>query len=108
MEPKLVITIILSILGGLATNAIYIFVFKHLFTDLYENILRTYGVRGLKFRSAIAILLIDLPGLSTGLSTKALAENDLILASICASSAFFALIMLLRNLPDSRSEQSNR
>ena len=108
MEPKLVITIILSILGGLATNAIYIFVFKHLFTDLYENILRTYGVRGLKFRSAIAILLIDLPGLITGLSTKALAENDLILASICASSAFFALIMLFRNLPKSGSEQLNQ
>lgn len=105
MEPKLVTTIILSIFGGLATNAIYTFIFKHLFTDLYENVLRTYGVRGVKLRTAIAILLIDLPGLIAGLRIKTLGEDDLILAAICASSAFFALIMLFRNLPKSEREQ---
>lgn len=105
MDLRTVITILLCTVGGLATNLIYTFVFKFLFTEIYENTLRTHGLRGLKFRMAIAILLINLPGMLHGLFIPSFSKDELILSGICAASAFFALLMLVRNLPKSSSKQ---
>ncbi len=105
MDPRTIITLLLCILGGLATNLIYISVFKFLFSEIYENILRLHGLNGLKLRVAIAILLIDLPGTVRGILTPSLSNDDLILSGICASSAFFALLMLFKSLARSRGNQ---
>ncbi|WP_454912846.1 hypothetical protein [Variovorax gossypii] len=99
MDSKIIITIFLGALGGLATNLIYIAVFKFLFAEIYESAFRRHGLSGLKFRIAIAILIINLPGMMHGILTPAFSSDELILTVICAFSSFFALVMLLRNLP---------
>lgn len=99
MDSKTIFIIIFGIIGGAAANQIYIAILKHLFTGLHESILRQHGLRGLKLRASIAILLINLPGMVRSLFTPAFSDQELTLTVICISSTFFALAMLLKNLP---------
>lgn len=105
MDSRTIITIILSTLGGFAINLIYIAVFKFLFTDVYDRTLRMHGLAGLKLRMSIAILAINIPGMINGVLTPTFSSDEFILNSICASSSFFAFIMLFRNFPKSPSKQ---
>lgn len=99
MDSKTLTIIIFGVIGGLALNQIYIVIFKYLFTELYQSVFHQHGLRGLKLRTSIAILLINLPGMVRGIFVPAFSEQELILTVICISSAFFALAMLLKNLP---------
>lgn len=51
-------------------------------------------------RLAFILLLIDLPGLIQGI-----VNAQPIISMVCVSSAFFALVMLLRNLPKPSNKQ---
>jgi hypothetical protein len=92
METKI---IILGIIGGLIFNFGIIQIIKFLCFELYDEMLRTYGPRGLKLRLSLMIILMNLPGLVNGL----IGTVDPLMNSICTFSAFFAVIMILRNLP---------
>ncbi|MFZ6673699.1 hypothetical protein [Undibacterium sp. Xuan67W] len=100
MNTQTTIAVIISIFGGWIANLFNIQVMKFFFKEIYESTLEKHGVNGLNFRLAIILLLIDLPGLIQGI-----VNPQPILSAVCASSAFFALVMLLRNLPKPSSKQ---
>ena len=105
MDSKTIFIVIFAAIGGLIANKIYIAIFQYLFTEHYESVLHQHGLRGLKLRTSIAILLINLPGMVRGIVAPAFSEQELILTVICISSAFFALFILLRNLPKPSNKQ---
>ena len=100
MIKQITITTIIAIFGVWVANLFNIQVMKFFFKEIYESTLEKYGLNGLKFRLAIILLLIDLPGLIQGI-----VHPQPILSVVCASSAFFALVMLLKNLPKPSSKQ---
>ena len=100
MSTQTTITIIIAIFGGWVANLFNIQVMKFFFKEIYHSTLEKYGFSGLKMRLAIILLLIDLPGLIQGI-----VNAQPIISMVCVSSAFFALVMLLRNLPKPSNKQ---
>lgn len=100
MSTQTIITALIAIFGGWVANLFNIQVMKFFFKEIYESTLEKHGLNGLKFRLAIILLVIDFPGLIQGI-----VNAQPIIGMVCVSSAFFALVMLLRNLPKSSSKQ---
>lgn len=91
MEAQKIILLVLLIIGGWASNKINTALFGFIFKDWFDSIRSELGQRGLNFRIAIGLMLMDIPGLLIG--------KDPTLNIICTSSAVFALIMFIRNRP---------
>lgn len=100
MSAQITIVTILAIFGGWVANLLNIQVMKFFFKEICEGTIEKYGLSGLKMRLAIVLLICDLPGL-----IQVITDPQPILSVVCASSAFFALVMLLRNLPKPSSKQ---